>query len=174
MKKNYLINELWILAWNASVQHASIYKTGAWKNNSKEISGFRKKIISYISQNLIPQYKTTVSESDHCKNIASLINFANDADTVGILGNDGYKYGVAQKLLNLSLKYYWCLDEITEPPHCPVDRIVIDKTKLRGKVNWTTITREADYLQVIREIDNLAQQAKQSIAIWELSEYERR
>jgi hypothetical protein len=173
LRKQYLIKELWILAWNASVQHASLYKPGAWQNDRDRISKFRGTIISYVSESLIPKYKQVVTETEHCKNITDLISFANSSDE-GVLGTEGYKYGIAQKLLNLSLKYYWCLGEIIEPPHCPVDKIVIDKTSLRGRINWTQITKEAEYLKVICEIAKLAKYTNQSIAVWELSEYERR
>ncbi|SDJ63273.1 hypothetical protein SAMN05216338_105731 [Bradyrhizobium sp. Rc2d] len=37
-----------------------------------------------------------------------------------------YWYVVAQKVLNLLLKYYWCLARIPEPPYCPIDRIIIE------------------------------------------------
>jgi len=67
----------------------------------------------------------------------------------GILRDGNYRYGVAEKLLNLALKYYWCLGHIPTPPHCPVDRIVIEKTHLRGRVNWTEIKDEPQYRGVI-------------------------
>jgi hypothetical protein len=61
------------------------------------------------------------------------------------LGELGYKYGVAQKLLNLFLKYLWCLGTIAEPPHCPVDRIIIGKTCYKDK-NWTEIVQRSEQL----------------------------
>jgi hypothetical protein len=33
-------------------------------------------------------------------------------------------FGIAQKMLNLYLKYMWSLGNIQEPPHFPVDRII--------------------------------------------------
>lgn len=89
-----------------------------------------------------------------------------------ILKNGTYKYGVAQKLLNLALKYYWCLGYIPEPPHCPVDRIIIDKTQLKGKVNWTEIEDEHEYRQVIEAVRKIA--GTESLARWELLNYGRR
>jgi hypothetical protein len=100
-------------------------------------------------------------------------SYAKEVDT-GVLGKDGYKYGVAQKLLNLALKYYWCLGLIKEPPHCPVDKIVIDMTVFRGKVNWTQILTEREYLDIISAIMALAEKENCSIAQWELNNYERR
>ena len=54
-----------------------------------------------------------------------------------VLGQLSYKYGIAQKFINLSLKYHWCLDLIQEPPHCPIDSTIINKTKYRGNLNYT-------------------------------------
>ncbi len=172
-KKQYIENELWILAWGASVQHASLYKNGAWKNNRDKINTFKDKVVEYISEKIIPQYKEKVDELCHYKNIESLVNYANKVDT-GVLGEHGYKYGVAQKLLNLALKYYWCLGGINEPPHCPVDKIVIDKTSFRGRVNWTQILSENEYLGIIESVKKLAEKENCSIAEWELNNYQRR
>jgi len=172
-KTEYLEREVWILAWNASVQHAALYKNGAWQNQRDQIDVFKSKIIGHMNTNVIPQYKVAVGEQQHCKNIRGLINYANAIDT-GLLGENGYKYGVAQKVLNLSLKYHWCLGQIEEPPHCPIDKIIIDKTIYRGKVNWTQMLTETEYLKVISAVRSLANREKCSIALWELNNYERR
>ncbi|NTV48410.1 MAG: hypothetical protein HGB32_06590 [Geobacteraceae bacterium] len=172
-KIKYLERELWILAWNASVQHAAIYKNGAWQTQRDQIDTFKGKVISYIRGSVIPKYREGVNESSHCGNIRGLIDYAKVADT-GVLGRDGYKYGIAQKLLNLSLKYYWCLGLIAEPPHCPVDKIIIDKTEFRGKVNWTQMLAEEEYVDIISAIKVLAKKENCSIAQWELNNYERR
>jgi hypothetical protein len=169
----YLIRELWILAWNASVQHAGLYKNGAWQNQRDAIDIFRNRVITFIKTKLLPQYTAVVPEQQHCSNIKDLIIYANSVET-DLLGVNGYKYGVAQKVLNLSLKYYWCLGQILEPPHCPVDKIVIDKTIYRGKVNWTQIVTEEEYLKVISSIRSLADREGSSIARWELDNYARR
>lgn len=172
-KTKYLERELWILAWNASVQHATLYRNGAWQNSRDEIDRFRRKVIEHIKNHIIPQYKGPVEELRHCENIRGLIAYANEVDT-GVLGKEGYKYGVAQKVLNLALKYYWCLGLIEEPPHCPVDKIVIDKTPFRGKVNWTQMLNEREYLNIISAIRSLAAKENRSIAQWELNNYEGR
>ena len=172
-KTEYLVRELWILAWNASVQHAALYKNGAWKNQRDRIDVFKNTIIDFVKTKLVPQYRLTVREQQHCRNIRNLIDCANTIDT-DILGENRYKYGVAQKLLNLALKYYWCLGRIEEPPHCPIDKIIIDKTSCRGKINWTQMLTESEYLNVISAIKSLAEQQKCSIAQWELNNYKRR
>jgi len=167
---DFIIRELWILAWAASVQRAKLYKKG---NENPKTNAFRKKIIDYLSSDIIPEYKNDLTENKHYSNIDKLIKFANN-NNFGVLSDAGYKYGVAQKLLNLVLKYHWCLGLIKEPPHCPVDRVVIDSTKYKGKINWTQITQKSEYQKIIEEIKRLAQNINLSIPLWELSIYNRR
>ena len=169
-KSEFIVSELWILAWRASVQRANLYK----KDIDKSITDkFRKKIINYLSSDIMREYKDGVTEDRHYINIEKLIKFGNE-NNHGILSLAGYKYGVAQKLLNLVLKYHWCLSLIKEPPHCPVDRLVIDKTKFKGKINWTHITQRSEYQKVIEEIKCIAQKGNLSIPFWELKEFSRR
>ncbi len=52
-----------------------------------------------------------------------------------ILFGNGFRVGIAQKALNLYLKYLWCLGKITEPPHCPFDSIIISEIKCN--IKWT-------------------------------------
>ena len=124
-EQEFIVKEIWILAWNASVQRARLYKKGLNSEDRKK-SAFRESVISYIEENLFQSYKNGCNEDQHYKNIDLLIEKANKYGSE-ILGPDMYKYGVAQKFLNLAVKYMWCLGHIQEPPHCPVDRIVINK-----------------------------------------------
>jgi hypothetical protein len=174
-KLQFVVEELWILAWAASVQHAKLYKEKAESGpDSAAASKFRSDVIKFLVDKIIPQYEgDSCYEEDHYKNISALIAYADEVDP-GILGKAGYKYGVAQKLLNLALKYYWCLGLISEPPHFPIDRIIIEKTRYRGKVNWTQITERSQYEEIIREIKQLASIKGLSITEWELACFGRR
>jgi hypothetical protein len=58
-----------------------------------------------------------------------------------------------------------------EPPHYPIDRIIIQQTALRGKVNWTEIKIEAEYRAVIEAVRSKA--GSESLARWELRVYAR-
>lgn len=173
-KIEFVIRELWILAWAASVQRANLYKNKTDSNfQSTVVTKFREDIIGFITERIMPQYTNGCTEERHYENIEALIAHANEINP-GILGSAGYKYGVAQKLLNLALKYYWCLGFVSEPPHCPIDRIIISKTKSRGKINWTQITRRSQYEEVIKEVKDLADRKGLSIPQWELTYYSRR
>lgn len=169
-KLEYLVRELWILAWNASVQRADVYGGGV-KSGSEEVRPFRENLISYLCSEVIPKYRDhAVNDLEHYQNLDEFVAYANSVGRQ-VLGQFGYKYGVAQKLLNLALKYYWCLGLVTEPPHCPVDRIVIDKTTYRG-ANWTEIRQRSEYQAIIEDIKRRA--VPQSAALWELCNFRRR
>jgi hypothetical protein len=170
--ERFVVRELWILAWSASVQRAKLYNPDV-KTDGKAKARFQDAIVDYIEKDLILCYQRGCSEETHYNNIQLLIC---EANRIGdhILGPRGYKYGAAQKLLNLGLKYLWCLGHIQEPPHCPLDRIIIGKTRFKGKVNWTEITARSQYEPVINAIKALAFSEGITPAVWELRQYARR
>jgi hypothetical protein len=144
-----------------------IYRRGTREQDRREFS-FRCR--AFIDAEVLPQYSSPVSERDHLS-IISTTRFAIENFGNGILSHDEYRYASAQKLVNLYLKYAWCLGRIAEPPHCPVDRIVIQQTRLRDTVSWTKIRREDEYVAVIDAIREEANRVGMSIAVWELSVY---
>jgi hypothetical protein len=168
-RRRFLISELWILSWGASVQRADLFKPETDEANRRD---FRNRVISFATDRILGAYESTVSESDHEANI-SLLSADGSEHGKAILGRHGYKVGVAQKLLNLQLKYLWCLGLIPEPPHCPVDRVVINKTAFRSKIAWTQMIDLDTYRQVIEALRALADQSNQSLATWELHAYDR-
>jgi hypothetical protein len=174
-QEDFLLGELWMLAWGASVQHANLYQRGYSSGTqpvSKNAQRLSDHLFAYLSSEIIPNYTGRLEEEQHYKYIDNLIVYANSAGS-RVLGELGYKYGVAQKLLNLFLKYLWCIGKIAEPPHCPVDRIIIGKTRYKGR-NWTQIVRRSEYEEIIEDIRRLANLEGTSIAQWELSNYGRR
>lgn len=162
----FLLGEVWTSAWGASVQRTSLFA-----EDTKDRKIFREKIRDFFTEQLLNRYENKCPEEQHYQNIDDLVKFGTTA-LPAVLCDGSYRYGVAQKLLNLTLKYHWCLGRIPEPPHCPVDRIVIDKTHLRGKVNWTEITDHQQYRVVIAAIKKVA--GRKSLARWELMNYSRR
>jgi hypothetical protein len=89
------------------------------------------------------------------------------------LNNGRLRFGIAQKLINLYLKYRWCLGQIPTPPHCPFDRIIISKIGLyNGVINWTEIDCPNTYRSLVEKAQIKA--GEMSIAEWELLEFSRR
>ena len=111
----FVVDELWILAWGASVQRAHLYADRNSSNNNR----FNALIKNYVFDELLKYYVAGCTEEQHYACISQLVSYGTQLGSTFLL--KGYKYGVTQKLLNLALKYYWCSGHIPEPPHCPVD-----------------------------------------------------
>ena len=90
--------------------------------------------------------------------------------------NFRFNIGHSQKLINILLKYYWCLGWLkNEPPHCPLDRIVLSKAQIKseGKTpSWTKMDNVEDYKKYIKDIKKIAD--PKSVALWELEIFNRR
>jgi hypothetical protein len=160
----FLHDEAWFNSWRASVGRAKFYLSGHAKK-VEEKSELKSAAEKYLKEKWSSCYLDVCSEAVHLKNIGELVALFNSH---GIVGKD--KYGSAQKLLNVYLKYLWCFQIIKNPPpHCPVDRIIISYTNLAGKVNWTEISNQEEYMEVIEAIRLKA--LGTPIAQWELENY---
>ena len=155
MKATFLNNEIWILTFGGGFQRANVYKE---KIPELVRKGFRKALREKIEALVQENYHSKVSEEEHVKNILSVVDFSKEKNIEGY--TIPINFGVAQKLLNLYLKYLWCSDKLeTTPVHFPVDRLVqeilnkeakeaeIPKRKLKA---WTQFEDEKGYLEVIR------------------------
>ncbi len=131
-------------------------------------------MIEHCEQKIIPQYTEKLSEEHHLANIKDLVKHI-DKKKYGNLFDTEHKYriGHAQKLLNLQLKYLWCAGMAVEPPHCPVDRIILNIVKWKG-TSWTKMNKIEKYKKSIEAIREIAKEKNQSIAAWELEVYDRR
>ena len=170
LKTDFLCSELWILSWGASVQRAGLFRRNA---SDKGRRAFRRRVIDFLSREVLPWYVSPVDEASHNARIEHLSEAVTELDQDGVLRKGGYRIGVAQKLLNLQLKYMWCLGLVAEPPHCPVDRVIINKTGLRNRVAWTQLFKIHDYQAVISAVREVAAAEGLSIAKWELTAYSR-
>ncbi|PKQ62522.1 hypothetical protein BZG02_12425 [Labilibaculum filiforme] len=167
-KQTFLHNEFWLLTFGGAFQHVSIYKKDVGELERKE---FRVSLKKYITDEIIPQYVDLVTESDHVENLKRIILFSKSFKD--ILVNGKLNVGVSQKLLNLILKYYWCLGEIAMPPHCPVDRIIQVKGLKTTPISWTTISDTEVYLNIITKMRKEAESKNQTLAEWELEVFQR-
>jgi hypothetical protein len=169
-EQKFLLDEFWMFAWNASVQRARLYQENSLPTPERQ--NFRLELRDFIETQFLPHYRISCSELKHYDNIAALVELGS-ARGKSVLSSRGYGYGIAQKLLNLYLKYCWCAGYVVEPPHCPIDRIILGKTRLRDRLNWTTMN-EAQYRAAISEISTLAKAQGLTPARWELENYLRR
>jgi len=164
----FLVGEMWILSWNASVQRASKYGRGI---SDRDRMRFRADVIDYCQSAILGAYLSPVTVDDHLSNIQALRDHVRN-HAIGRRLERPYSIGNAQKLLNLQLKYLWCAGLISKPPHCPVDRIVLGHTHLRNKLAWTRIDSIGEYLRAIAAIREVAR--GMDLADWELANFDRR
>ena len=169
LKKEFLIKELWVLTFGAAFQRANVYKP---KSIELECTYFKNMLKGYIENVILPQYKKEVSEERHIENIKAIISCSQDFASV--LNGGQINFGISQKLLNLLLKYLWCLGEIDTPPHFPVDRIIQQKSiRNRPIISWTQIQDVETYLSIINQAREKAVAQNKSLAQWELENYSR-
>ena len=126
---------------------------------------------------ILQEYRTEeVSEDRHVANIEALSSQLSGRYKE-ILVDGKFRIGAAQKALNLYLKYGWARGIIPEPPHCPIDSIVIaniEKCPKRVQCRicrdrtWTTIRTKHEYLHFVEKARDAANASKQSLARWEL------
>jgi hypothetical protein len=127
-----------------------------------------KKAIREVLDEIESKYSPVLSPEDHVKYIE---NTAKDlTNKVGkYLKGDRFRIGVAQKLINMHLKYLWCSNVIGEPPHCPIDGIIRDKARLIDpsfSYDWVKSDCIEEYKSAVMSLESIAQ--------WELHEFRRR
>ena len=176
--EKFLRSEFWTQSWNGSVQiHRQLYNDPKNKDVEKIDKGiakkfkddkieFRKCLIKFCEDGLLPMYESQgVFESVHCQNIEELKKHANSCPYKHVLFESHYNIGVAQKLLNLRLKYLWCAGKIARPTHCPVDGIILRHVKWPGEP-WTRWECIDEYKAAIAWIKKST--GNKHIADWEL------
>ena len=169
MEKEFILYEIWSLTTSGAFQRANIYKTDSDEKGKKD---FKKKLRALIID-IAKEYHKKVDVHTHLKNIKKVTEFRHPC-----LVNEKLNYGVSQKILNLYLKYLWCLKFIPAPPHFPVDRIIQEKLN-KGEfsknevISWTKMENEDQYLQIIKFAERIARNENISIAELELKRYRR-
>lgn len=149
MKREYIAKEIWLLTTNAAFQRAKVY---SGLGTAKERKTFKAALKRHLDPLLAAQYRKTASlpmaDPIHVQNIRSIQDFSRDYGR--LLQDEMLNFGVSQKLLNLYLKYQWCLGWIPEPPHFPVDRriqqVLVNPNEIE---NWTEMNSEAPYMKII-------------------------
>lgn len=166
-QEDFMRDNIQMLSWNASVQRAHLYNPGVSESDRVRM---KEDMFRLLETDIVSSYRVACTESAHLENIGRLVQKGSGFGSSILVGGQ-YRYGVAQKLLNLYLKYLWCMGRVVEPPHCPVDRIILAKTTLRDRLNWTKITTREQYMSAINALRQVATAQGQSLAVWELLNY---
>lgn len=170
MKKQFINKEIWLLSTMGAFQRANIYKQNISEAKKND---FKANLNTYITNLADNTYKDVISEEKHLKTIWSVSEFTKN-NFNSILNNGGLNFGVSQKLLNLYLKYKWCIEAIPTPPHFPVDRIIQKRLKVPKIYAWTQIETEKPYLEIIKHAKKVLHNSEyKSLAELELHTFNR-
>ncbi|MAU17157.1 MAG: hypothetical protein CMH46_16640 [Muricauda sp.] len=181
-QNKFIYNEIWTLTFGAAFQRANVYVKGAKSDEKKK---FKKYLQQFIETDILPVYQNNnkIDDKTHIHQIKSISDASHGYISSNILSNNHrLNFGVSQKLLNLLLKYLWCLFDYPEPPHFPLDRriqeslfVLAKKSNILPKsiVSWTQINDSDDYMAIIEYI-RVNFLYNQTLSQFELEHFERR
>ena len=132
-----------MLSIMGAFQRANLYRPNT---SEMERVYFRRMLKGYLDNMINMAYHKPVEEEVHIEHIKSICRYTEGHND--LLENGKLNFGISQKLLNLYLKYHWCMGLIPTPPHFPVDSIIQKKLDLKV-IPWTKMTDENDYLSII-------------------------
>lgn len=159
-------SQIFSMTLAATTQRSRIYSKDV--NDSGRIA-FHLSLRSELEK-IGKSYTHVVSDDAHVKNITSLATSVSQRHAA-ILNKERLRIGHAQKALNLYLKYLWCFGDIPEPPHCPIDFIILQSIPGHKSVRWTHLDSIDEYKCIINDARKAAAQENLSLAQWELVKY---
>jgi len=162
-QRAFIRREIFSMTLSASTQRAGVYKAKTPEKARKPVHS----TLRCMLEELAMEYTRPVTEEVHLQNIQRLVTVLTDRHS-DVLANGGLRIGPAQKALNLYLKYLWCMGEIPEPPHCPIDANVLRKVPGCAGVRWTRLKTIEEYRGVIKKARDVASQEGVSLPVWEL------
>lgn len=161
----FLTDQALYSAVNASLQRASVYNSTATQQQRDQLRKAMRDALEHIGH----EYVKSVSEDRHLSNIESLAIWISNQCGASLLGSC-LRIGIAQKALNLYLKYLWCFGRIPSPPHCPFDSVVIDKLPSEAYVAWTRLSDPKQYTALVEAAKRKA--GSTPLPVWELEIYQ--
>jgi len=165
-KKKFLLYIFFSNSVQGASQHNKIYI-----KKEEDMSPDEKKMKAEMKGYLLTELKNLPSSlgTDIAGCVRTLQNSITK-DYKKILWDGQITFGTVQKLVNLYLKYLWVAGFLGEkdPPHCPVDRKVLEAVGWGGNP-WTKM-KEKDYREAIRHISQKAG-GDEFIAKWELENW---
>ena len=170
-KKRFMFDMIFVIskmaAFNTRNPNAPIYSEKPHPPGTLDID-LQKLLEAYVDQ-----FKTgKMTEQDHFDSIVHITTEISKKYGE-ILYKSRFRIGIAQKFLNLALKYLWCIGEISAPFHCPIDSIIIKKIERANPAvkfpKWTDFDCIDDYKRCISALREIAGSDK--IAEWELKNW---
>lgn len=181
LKLGFLRDVFFSNAWSAAVANRvrKTYVEHVYMAQKEKVTDKMRYKIYYVFQEVVydleNKYVTEkVDEKEHLENIEFLVKKSQEYDLCVFLNEGTITFGVAQKLLNMYLKYLWCAGMIMhEPPHCPIDSIVLRNLdidtaqKSQGALPKWPDADEKTYNKYINKLNDKTNNPSQ----WELREW---
>lgn len=175
-QKRFIGYELGLLTIKAALstrdKNYTIYRSSIRDHQRKPV----KKAIRDVLEEIEGKYESILSHDEHIQYISdTACQLTNNIGSY--LHNSKFRIGIAQKLINMHLKYLWCSGVINEPPHCPIDGIIRDKVKLtypNFNYDWISSDDIKEYKSAVATLQLQAESCNETIAQWELREFRRR
>ena len=173
----FLDQETLALTINGALGRNRTYRNGVVPDRKR---AFRESLRECLNSRLEEYRAERVSDDRHVANIEALSSELSERYQE-ILVDGSLRIGTAQKALNLYLKYGWARGIIPEPPHCPIDAIVLAniekcpgnaECQICPNTTWTTICTTQEYLHFVEKAREAANARGQSLARWELRVWE--
>jgi hypothetical protein len=166
LKEKFLRNEFLTMSVLGALGRSRTYSESASEKDKSRLRDALRKSLEEMARD----YISSVNEEKHLSNIASLSDYLT-SHFHRCLRNKRFRIGIAQKALNLYLKYLWCEGLIPLPPHCPFDSRVI--SRIPGcNFKFTSIDSIDDYLKLVKAARQKAKSNKKSLPEWELEIFE--
>jgi hypothetical protein len=122
-------------AIQAALQRNKTYSDGS---DYDERVKFRAEWAMFIREES-KRYTQPMSDDQHCEAIQRISDRLREGFGHLLFGGH-LRFGTSQKALNLYLKFLWRLGMVTLPPHCPVDKNVLEAAGIYGA--WTKCDSE--------------------------------
>ena len=173
----FLAQETFTLTVNGAIGRNKTYRDGI---DSESKRSFRESLRCWLYDRVGEYGAERVGDERHVANIEGLS--ATLSECHGDILLDGtFHIGAAQKALNLYLKYCWARGVVLEPPHCPIDSIVLAKIPkcasgvgcpICAHITWTKIRCTHEYVHFVEKAKARAAEKGLSLASWELGIWE--
>lgn len=163
-KEKFLRDAFFSMMVKDALGRSKTYSESASDNDKKRFRNALRKTLNIMAED----YASQVREEKHLSNIKKLSDNLSSKFN-HCLRNGRFRIGIAQKALNIFLKYLWCAGLITMPPHCPFDSIVINSLPGCEDFKWTSIDSIDEYKRLVKAAKQKAN--GKSLSEWELEIY---
>lgn len=140
--------------------HAGIYRGKTPEKRHRELGGELRRLLREYAR----AYGSDVADETHNKNIRELAEKLS-REFKDVMKDERFRIGVAQKALNLYLKYLWCMGRIPTPPQCPFDSEVLREARVSG--SWTGLADMEGYRLWVEKARSVAG-TNSRLSEWEL------